>query len=222
MTEVNLPTGFDLNDLIAAEVHELKNQLGQLTLSLDEIAADRPDVAAALHEPRHVCHIVGDSLVRILTLYKSQRARISLNVEAHSPREFIEELKAEVESLSDRVLSIELRSDQAPPFSFFDRYLVEIALSNALHNATRFAASRIVIGAEAKDSGLLLYIHDDSRGFPDHVLESQGRQPGKSATGTGLGLYFAQAIAAAHNNKGRCGELRLENRAGAYFAIWLP
>jgi hypothetical protein len=106
MNGLTLPQGFDLNDLIAAEVHELKNQLGQLTLSLDELAAERDDLAAPLHEPRHVCHIVGDSLVRILTLYKSQRAQISLNIEAHSPCNFIEELKAESDSLTNRSLAI--------------------------------------------------------------------------------------------------------------------
>jgi signal transduction histidine kinase len=79
-----------------------------------------------------------------------------------------------------------------------------------------------VIGAVAEHGGLSFFVQDDSAGFPPEILIHQGRAPGRSATGTGLGLYFAHALAKAHVNKERSGEVRLENRDGAYFSLWLP
>lgn len=216
------PDAIDLNALAASEFHELKNQLGHLALALDEVAAAHPDSADALREPRINCRGIVDRLVQILTLYKSDQGRLLLNVEAHNPADFIEELVAESRSLASRRLTIEARVDAAPPFWFFDRYLLQIALLNAVHNALKYARARIEIGAEAQDGGLLLYVRDDSDGYPAHILANQGREPGKSATGTGLGLYFAQSIAHGHGNQGRFGEMRLENRDGARFSLWLP
>lgn len=41
----------ELAALAASQFHELKNQLGQLALALDEVATSHPDSAAALREP---------------------------------------------------------------------------------------------------------------------------------------------------------------------------
>ncbi len=67
-----------------------------------------------------------------------------------------------------------------------------------------------------------MYIYDDSAGYPPHILENQGHDPGRNTTGTGLGLYFAHAIAAAHENRGQPGKLTLANDNGAVFTLWLP
>ncbi len=212
----------ELAALAASQFHELKNQLGQLALALDEVATSHPDSAAALREPRINCRAIVERLVQILTLYKRDEGRLLLNVEAHDPAEFLNELAAETRTLCGPRLTIMARHDTAPPFWFFDRYLVQIALSNALHNALKFARARIEISAEARDGGLLLSVRDDSAGYPAHILADQGRQPGPSASGTGLGLFFAHSIAQAHDNQGRRGELRLTNADGACFQLWLP
>lgn len=214
--------GIELAALAASQFHELKNQLGQLALTLDEVAISHPDSAAALREPRINCRAIVERLVQILTLYKRDEGHLLLNVEAHDPAEFLAELVAETRTLCGPRLEIVACHDKAPPFWFFDRYLVQIALFNALHNALKFARARIEVRVEAHDGGLLLGVRDDSGGYPAHILADQGRHPGPSASGTGLGLYFAHAIAQAHENQGRHGELRLENAEGARFSLWLP
>lgn len=212
----------DFSALAASEFHELKNQLGHLALALDEVAISLPASAEALRAPRINCRAIVDRLVQILTLYKEDRGGPLLNIEARNPADFVEELVADCRGLAGTRLRIEACHALAPPFWFFDHYLVQIALLNALHNALKYARARIEIAAEAVDGGLLLSVRDDSDGYPEHILANQGMAPGKSAGGTGLGLFFAQSIARAHENQGRVGHLRLENRDGARFSLWLP
>jgi signal transduction histidine kinase len=218
----NANAGIDLNTLIAAQFHEIKNELGQLALSLDEVALGHPDIAAALKLPRISSRAIIDRLVQVLTLYKHHEAHLPLNVEAHSPAEFVGELAAEASSLGDGRINIHVRCDEAPPFWFFDRYLTSVALMSAVHNALKFADKDIVIGASLDQGGLNIFVRDDSSGYPSHILDGQGTAPGKSAGGTGLGLYFAQTIAKAHQNNGQTGRMQLNNENGAVFSIWLP
>lgn len=216
------PPGLDLAALLASEFHELKNQLGHLTLVLEEGVAAHPELASLLNEPRLLCHGIADRLVQALTLYKSGQDRLALNIEAISPSDFLEEIRMQAASLAGARLTIVSRSDNAPPFWFYDRYLTEMALLNAVHNALRFARRAVEISVEASDGGLCFRVRDDSDGYPPHILENQGHDPGHQASGTGLGLYFAGAIARAHENRGRTGKLTLSNDSGAVFQLWLP
>ena len=216
------PPTLDLQALAAAEFHELKNQIGELALALDEVSSSLPVAATALASPRLNCRNIMGRLVEILTLYKSDRQELHLNVEAHSPAELVEELVADSRSLANGRLVIAGEMANAPPFAFFDRYLLQLAIYNAIHNALRYAKDRIEIGVEAADGGLRFWVQDDSEGFPPHILENQGHLPGRSNSGTGLGLFFAQTIARHHQNAGRSGQMTLENRHGARFSLWLP
>jgi len=212
----------DPSTLLAAQFHEIKNQLGQLALNLDEIALDRPELAQVLKPARDTSRAIIDRLVQALTLYKHGQNQLRLNVEAHSPTEFIHELAAEAKSLGAGRLSIAVNCDAAPPFWFFDRYLAGVAMLNAVHNALEHARTRIELGARRVEDGLCLYVGDDSDGYPAHILDNPGFEPNSSSRGTGLGLYFAQTIARAHQNHGQQGRLHLRNEAGAVFSLWLP
>jgi signal transduction histidine kinase len=215
-------TGIDLAALMASEFHELKNQLGQLTLMLDEQGMAHPELAPHLSAPRLLCQRIVDRLVQVLTLYKSDQQRMSLNVDAISPADFIDQIASQAASLSGGRLKIVTRAEDAPPFWFLDRYLVEMAMLNAVHNALQYARETIEISAGSADEGLCLRVRDDSAGYPPRIIENQGHDPGRNATGTGLGLYFAHAIAAVHENRGRIGRLTLANDNGAVFTLWLP
>lgn len=215
-------SGIEMAGLMASEFHELKNQLGELTLMLDELGIEHPELASMLSRPRLLCQHIADRLAQVLTLYKDDRDRLVPNLEAISPGDFLDQLQAQAVSLAGARLEIVCRLGDAPPFWFFDRHLVELALLNAVHNALRHARLRIEIGIQADAGGLCFTVRDDSHGYPPHILEHQGRVPVHNAGGTGLGLYFAQVIADAHENKGRHGKLTLTNDPGATFSLWLP
>jgi|GEM_PF-3634023 len=84
MTKQPPPPGVDLGSLMASEFHELKNQLGYLTLALGEVVSRHPDAAPWLLEPRRICQNISDRLVQALTLYKNDQGRLELNVDAQT------------------------------------------------------------------------------------------------------------------------------------------
>jgi signal transduction histidine kinase len=217
---------FSVETLLATQTHELKNMLGQLTLALDELAAigcaGGDDLISAA---RATSRRVSERLVQMLTLYKMRQDRLAVNLEAQSPQDFIEQLAAEANALARGRLDIRTRCDAAPPFWFFDRSLIELALMNALHNALAYARGGIEIGAEERDGCLILSVTDDSPGYPAHILDTPISPQSSSRGGTGLGLYFSQVAARSHENGDQRGELMLSNRSeqgGALFELKLP
>jgi signal transduction histidine kinase len=189
---------------------------------LGENVVEHPQLAPRLDAPRLLCQCITDRLVQVLTLYKSGQERLSLNIDACSPSDFLEQIRAQAASLARSRLKIVSRIDDAPPFWFFDHYLTEMAILNAVHNALQYARHTVEISVGAKDGGLCFQVRDDSAGYPPHILDNQGHDPGRNASGTGLGLYFARAIALAHENKGQTGKIALANDSGAVFRLWLP
>lgn len=215
---------FDSNDLFAALLHEMKNNLGLLALTLDEMSTHPGgDHAEQLQCSRLLCERVIDRLRQSLLLYKKGNDRFLLNVEACPVRDFVRELAQTADSLAGGRLDIEVAlADAAPDLWFFDRNLVEMALVSAIHNSIQYAASRIGIEAGLSDGMLRFTVRDDSPGYPEHILDCVARNLPFSARGTGLGLTFAKLIAQAHDNRGRQGELRLANDGGAILSLLLP
>lgn len=212
-------------DLYAALMHEMKNNLGLLAITIDHV----PLTGESPHDhvvdnARLLCQRVVDRLHQSLLLYKAGRQKLTPAVDAYSPGELVDELRATAKSLARERLRVDMHvAENTPDIWFFDRALVEMALINAIHNSLEYAQSHICIhvGMENDDT-LVMAVQDDSPGFPEHILRSfTDRQPYRS-TGTGLGLQFARLIAEAHENRGKTGNLRLGNDDGAVFSLLLP
>ena len=212
-------------DLYAALMHELKNNLGLLTLAMERIprqAADEEN--QPLDEARLMCRNVVERLRQSLLLYKATEHGLPIAIDAYSPHEFVAGMRDEALSLAHGRVSVETSVEaDVPPIWFFDRNLVDIALNNAIHNSLAYARERIVIRAEMVDGLLAFSVIDDSPGYPAHILEAQsGDETDFGSGGTGLGLELSHMIAETHKNKGRSGELRLANVPGAAFTLLLP
>lgn len=214
----------DAQALHAALMHELKNNLGLLAMTIDGI----PVVGSAEHdqpldEARLLCQRVIERLQQALLTYKASQQAIVPSVDAYSPKDLVNALRDTAASLARGRLKVEVEvPEDVPEIWFLDRNLVEMALINAIHNSLGYARGRIRIGVGRVEADLEFIVWDDSDGFPEHVLQAfADRQPYRS-TGTGLGLQFAQLIAQAHENQGRHGELRLSNDQGARFSLILP
>ncbi len=215
---------FDSTDMHAALMHELKNNLGQLAMTLDGMPwLDIPEHDTKLDEARLICQRSVERLQQALLIYKAERQALYPVIDAHSPLDLLRELGGNASSLARNRLAIEiLVGEQVPELWFFDRTLVEVALLNAIHNALAYARSRIVITADMQEGCLTFTIRDDSDGFPEQILSYRDKDAALSGKGTGLGLRFAQLIAELHENQGRIGTLRLHNDAGAVFSMLLP
>lgn len=214
----------DAADFYAALIHELKNDLGLLSMTIDRIPAlgdmarDEPVDSARLQ-----CQHVVDRLQQALLIYKASRRQFHPRIDAYSPHELMEAIAARAQTLSHGRFSVALAVDpETPAIWFFDRDLVEMALINAVQNSLRYAHSAIRLGIGMRDGYLALCVQDDSAGYPDHVLASVAASQPCRATGTGLGLQFSRLIAHSHDNRGRTGALRLHNDGGAVFCLLIP
>jgi len=215
---------FDGTDLYAALIHELKNELGILSMALGGIPL-RGEAAhdAAVDSARLLCQGMVDRLHQALLIYKADHQPIHPVLDACSPHDLVQAIAASAHALARDRLHVETAiAADTPVLWFFDRELVEMALVNAIHNALAHARSSIRIEAGMDAGCLALRVRDDSPGYPESLLESVADGRPYAATGTGLGLRFARLIAHSHDNRGRRGELRLGNDPGAVFSLLLP
>ncbi len=214
----------DVTTLYAAFMHELKNNLGLLAMTIDAIPLRvDPEHDTTVNEARLLCQGVVDRLQQALLIYKAVNQQLHPSLDAYSPHDLVRACQDMASSLSRGKHVIESRVDPAvPEIGFFDRSLVEMALINALHNSLQYARSTIRIESNIIDGYLAFQVRDDSDGYPTHILESVSTDTPYRATGTGLGLQLSSLIAQAHTNQDRCGELRLHNDHGAVFSLLLP
>ncbi|MEW6678211.1 MAG: ATP-binding protein [Pseudomonadota bacterium] len=211
-------------DLYAALMHEFKNHLGLLGMTIDSIPVNGDaEHDRLVDEARLLCQRVIDRLQQALLFYKAQQQAIVPTVEAYSPLDVVQSLADTAASLARSRLQVEVQTGaDVPALWFFDRTLVEMALLNALHNSLGYAKSRIRLSLAKVDDGLEISVLDDSDGYPEHVLQAFAEHQPYRATGTGLGLQFAQIVAETHENRGRRGRVLLSNDGGALFRLRLP
>ncbi len=202
-----------MNDLYAAVMHDVKNQLAELTLRLKKRGDAKAEMEIAMSATRRLTEL----------LLLSREDSLWVNPDAVNPADFLELLAAEyAELFPDIAINIDVFA--APACVFFDETLVRMALANALHNACRFANSEVRLAARQQDNMLVLEVSDDGAGFPENQLGSDFSLPSAvSGTGTGLGLYLAKKIAELHKLGDRCGYIQLSNEeSGAKFRLILP
>ncbi len=212
------------NDLYAALLHEMKNNLVLLAMTLDNIPhCGQEPHDAPLDAARLLAQRTSERLMQSLLLYKNSQGGVVLNaVDAYSTEDFIHELALHARSLKASLKVTGLVDADVPAIWFFDRNMLEMAMINAVHNSISYAREQIEILASLRDGMLAISVRDDSDGYPAHILEAVAMDRPLQSNGTGLGLRFARLIARAHQNEGRIGELRLYNDNGAVFEIRVP
>ncbi|MFT3856988.1 MAG: HAMP domain-containing sensor histidine kinase [Aquabacterium sp.] len=196
--------------------HDLKNALGSLEGELEALIDD-PSPAMA-HSAYMRCTELRRQFIQFLTVYGSGEVLVA-HSEDESPAELVEAMyrAAQIRHLSiagSPKVQMQVGAD-APAYWYFDRRLVQMALDAAVHNASRFAKSQIVLSLREDEGFLVFVIDDDGPGLGAHD---------PSAHSTGLGTELCKSVAAAHHCGDRKGRVRLLNRAegGARFELWLP
>lgn len=203
-----------MNELYAAVVHDVKNQMAELALRLGERSDAQQEMIIAMSAARR--------LSEMLLVHRQEAGQLSINPVSIDPEDFLTILGAEYRELFPS-LAIEIDVSHPPALVSFDDALVRLALSNAVHNACRSAHSRIRLTAREQDGMLVLEVTDDGPGFPAAMLENAGHIPTSvSGRGTGLGLFLARRIAELHKLNGRNGHIELSNDHGAVFRMYLP
>lgn len=203
-----------MNDLFAAVIHDVKNQLAELSLRLGERGDAQQEMIIAMNAARR--------LSEVLLVLRQESDLLTVNQDSVDTADFLAILAAEYRELFP-ALTFDVDVEQAPAFAFFDDALVRLALSNAVHNACRSAKKRVRLSAREQDKMLVLEVADDGPGFPPSMLANEGNVPASASNrGTGLGLYLARKIAELHRLEAKHGRIELSNEGGAVFRMILP
>lgn len=214
--------------ILAASIHDMKNSLGVLLSSLDDLRDEQKafgSVSTKLDTLQYQAERIHNDLVRLLGFYRLQHKMLSAYTEEHFVADLLDDAIARYASLLDGQ-GIECKNSAQDISGYFDRQLIASVLDNSVSNAVRYAKKQISLNAVNRDGYLVISVHDDGPGFSESVLRQEAVHSIDFSSGnTHLGLYFADAIAALHNAGERHGFIKLLNGGqlgGGVFEIWLP
>lgn len=220
----------DFSMVIASAVHDMKNSLGMLLHSLDEIRDQFPDEirqTQLFNTLQYEAERVHGDLIQMLGLYRLQQQTLSLHIDEVFVPDFLEEQMARHSALLEG-LGLECEVACGEISGFFDPDLVAGVMNNTLNNAIRYTRSRIRFSAHQEEGYLVLAVEDDGRGYPDQMIEgplSFDRGIQFTTGSTNLGLFFAANVAQLHQDGNRRGSIRLRNGGnlgGGIFELYLP
>jgi K+-sensing histidine kinase KdpD len=221
----------DINTILASSVHDIKNSLGMLMGTLDDLVDSKNFETA--EEKRQLLVLqsessrINNSLIHLLGLYRLQQDKLPLQIQEVFVNDMLEEVAASNQNLF-KLQSIEVLIDCEQDLAwYFDHQLISSIVNNILINALKYTKTTISLKAWTEDSQLKIQIDDDGSGYPKQILETQNAVTHgiNFATGsTNLGLFFAANIAHTHKRHGRHGFIELSNReeGGGRFTLSLP
>lgn len=220
----------DFSMVLALAVHDMKNSLGMLLNSLDELRVEnghQVDDSSRFNTLQYEAERIHNDLVQLLGIYRLGENNLSAHIEEHYVPDFLSDHLARHTPLL-KGLNIECAIDAEEINGFFDADLLTGALNNTINNAIRYTKTRIRLTADQRDGYLVIGVEDDGEGYPEHMQHS-GTLNFKSLdfnTGsTSLGLFFVSAVADLHSEGARTGCIKLHNGGslgGGVFEIWLP
>jgi K+-sensing histidine kinase KdpD len=221
----------DFSFVLASSVHDMKNSLGMLLGSLEDVINDSDSQSDEQKERFSILQYeatrINTELVQLLSLYRFQHQSQCLRIEEHFIFDTIEDQVARNDMLfktQNIAFTIDCDNDLV---WYYDDDLIGSVIHNVLVNGTRYAKSKMLLSVGVEDDFLTITIADDGQGFPPRMidaasLESDAHKDGNS---TQLGLFFAAKIADLHQQKARKGSIELSN-GGAYgggvFKITIP
>lgn len=225
--------GPDFSTVLASSVHDMKNSLGMLLNSLDEMVTSTPPVnpeqAKQFSVLQYEASRINSELIKLLALYRLQKNRLPLHIDEQFAIDMLEEQVARNYALFESrgvTLTLECEEDLS---WYFDAELVGGVLHNILVNCARYSQKSVLISAAMEDSQLCIAVEDDGSGYPQDMLESSEALTNRSVNfesgSTNLGLYFAEQVARMHKRGGVCGRIELANGGklgGGVFRLKLP
>jgi two-component system sensor histidine kinase SenX3 len=217
---------------LASSVHDMKNSISMLIGGLEKTLSQLdPALSPAYADMAHMIYEskrINGNLIQLLTLYKVGHDLYPFDPQSQAVGDFLRATgEQNMPLLSSQGISIELCADD-DIFWEFDEDLVNGVIGNALNNAIHYTHDRIRLEAKETDGFLELRIEDNGKGYPQQMLDAGVEaMRGVDFLGgsTGLGLHFSVMAAKMHRNRGRSGEIRLENGGvlgGGCFVLRLP
>ena len=212
-------------ELIAALSHEMRTPLARIRFALaviDDKAEDtlKPKLEAMNDDVQEIDDLVSS----MLNYARLDHPDIEMRWQAVPTDNWLEQV---IRKAPGEAIRIESDTDDAPDTVRMDPRLMELALSNLLVNATKYAKQVVRCVSVQEGDDYLLTVEDDGQGVPEHEREavfkaftriddSRNRQTG----GYGLGLAVVARVAELH---GGAAQVDASSRlGGARFSIRWP
>lgn len=216
--------------VLASTVHDMKNSLSLLLSQLDNISErlehdskNQQDVNGL----RYQANRINISLMELLTLYKLEKKQVGIQFAEVIVVDFLEDcIAAHSQLAANRGIQLDMQCDDSIMW-FFDPDMVGIAINNIIGNCLRYTKTEVQVSARLNQGQLSINIDDDGPGYPQKMLQDTEQFMNKvnfNTGSTGLGLYFAAAIAERHQRQNRQGRIQLQNhdQGGGSFQFNLP
>jgi K+-sensing histidine kinase KdpD len=221
----------DFSFVLASSVHDMKNSLGMLLGSLEEIIEESTtDSDAQKHRfsiLQYEATRINTELVQLLSLYRFQHQSDVIKIDENYIGETIEDQVARNDVLfKTQNIALDVMCDPDVVW-YYDNDLVGSVVHNVLVNGTRYAKNKMQLTAIIENDYLVIEVADDGDGFPKRMIDaaSLDSEAHKDGNSTQLGLFFAAKIAELHQQKEKKGYIQLSNGGvlgGGVFKIYIP
>ena len=214
---------FDLNTLLSAELHDIKNLMQGLNSCHETLAEQlqgqsqyQDNLANIQNHSQNLNH----RLIELLSILKLQNSDFNCSEDEHWLIDTLTPLIHEFKQLNN--LEVITRFD-ADFNGFYDEQLLEIALRNIFTNANRAGATQVTVDIqESDDASWLIQLTDNGPGFKSEHLKQDKFTP--QGAQSGLGLYLIEQAIGAHVRAGKTGKMQLSNHenGGAITQLIFP
>ncbi len=216
----------DISTILASAIHESKNQVGTLLYQLQGLKDTLNNSEASQKKIvliEESLKKLNDEWVEYLYLYRLASDGYELHMSSLLLDEFLDDqVFALLPSAVAKNLKLSYDCD-IDLIGHFDERLMTAVVSTAVYNALRFAKSKILLTAKQCEDFLVITIEDDGEGFTGDSLDQE--EEDFLASNTGLGLYFAELSAQAHEInqvKGFIQKTASDLLGGAKLSVHLP
>lgn len=201
------------SDLVANQLHDLKNQLAVL---MQQIDSGLPEDRIQLQKSSRLIH---DDLNSLLVLFRLQGSDFTVNRMDLPLCDVPEEAVARHEPLLESA-AVELQLECDPSaYGLYDRPLLVSVIAHGILNAIHAQADTIHLTAQLEEGGCSFSVDDNGIGLDGKSGDSA------QLTGSGVGIQLGREIVAAHRRGGREGALWLrpsQRLGGTELKVWIP
>ena len=222
------------NDLTSMIVHDLRNPLTSIIVSLDLIGRASADGQGELRS-RFVSNAKGAALRMtgliddMLSVSKIESGELKPQIQKVALAELLADrvggFAAQAQA-QEKSLTFNCPPDLIVPL---DPALIGRVVDNLISNAFKYTderTGRIQVSGCVEDSRVAVHVMDNGEGVPegyqDKIFAKFVQAPDEKRSlrkGTGLGLAFCRLVVEAHN-----GEIKVQNApgGGSDFVLWIP
>jgi signal transduction histidine kinase len=224
---MNGPSKLDFSNILTTSAHDMKNSIFMLLQSIEQLdLADNltPKQHQAVADLHYQTSRINGSLMQLLSLYPEELMQV--HIAEHSVSEMLQEaLDRNRLYINSHHIQVDLQVE-ADLTACFDKELITYLVSEIFINALRHTDKSVKLRAYDNKETINIQVEDDGEGYPDHMLAISQHCNFNSSDGrSGIGVLFAQKIAAAHKKNQLQGNIILQNKGefnGNLFTLSLP